>query len=132
MPVIQVEARVSPEQLLRAVDQMSPEELAAFTRQVIELRARREAALLSADESLLLERINRGQDTARRLRYEALLARRDDGTLTDDEHAELIALSDEREGLDADRIAAVAELARLRGVSLGAMVSALGLPDTGR
>lgn len=132
MPVIQLEARVSTEQLLRAVDQMSPDELAAFAQRVNELRARREAALLSVDESRLLERINRSPSREQQARYAALVVRRDAGALTDDEHAELLELSDAVEVFDADRVAAVAELARIRGLPLVAMMSTLGVPDARR
>jgi hypothetical protein len=129
MPVIQAEARVSPEQLLRAVDEMSPDELSTFTQRVIELRARRVASVLSTGESMLLERVNRTVASDRRARYDELSARREAESLTPTEYAELLTLSDESESLDADRVAAIAELARLRGVSLDAMMTALGVPD---
>ncbi len=127
MLVLQVEARISPEQLLQAVDQMSPDELAAFARRVVELRARRVAPFLSNDESPLLERINGALPLAHRARYAALAAQRSEAPLSEAEHVELIALSDELEAIDADRIAAIAELAQLRGLSLGQMMAALGV-----
>ena len=39
MTTIQIEALVSPDQLLRAVEQLPPSELAAFVAQVFALRA---------------------------------------------------------------------------------------------
>lgn len=132
MPVIQVEARLSTDQLLEAADQMSAEELATFTRRVLELRARRAAPVLFEDESPLLERINRGLPAARHARYATLLGRRDAGTLTEAEHDELLALSDEQEALDADRMEALSELARLRRVSLAQAMTSLGLGSAAR
>ncbi len=132
MPVIQAGARVSSEQLLRAVDEMSPDELSTFTQRVIELRARRVASTLSAGESLLFERVNRAMPADRRARYDALCAQREADALTAAEYDELLTISDEVELLDADRIAAIADLARLRGVSLDAMMTALGVPDRRR
>ena len=71
----------------------------------------------------LLLRINRGPTDEARARYDELLERRRAGTLTDAEHAELIRRSDESEALQADRVAALADLARLRGTTLGALIS---------
>lgn len=128
MAAVQADVRVSPEQLLRAVEELSPDELSAFAQQVIELRARRMASVLSATESVLYERVNCAMPADRRARYEALRTQREAATLTSAEHDELLRLSDELEALDADRVTAIAELARLRGVSLDAMMSALGMP----
>ena len=86
------------------------------------------ASVLSATESALFERVNRAMPADRRARYEALRTQREAATLTSAEHDELLRLSDELEALDADRVTAIAELARLRGVSLDAMMSALGMP----
>ena len=130
MATAHAEPRLSPEQLLHAVDLMSADEIASFARRVIELRARRVAPLLSSDESPVLERINRALPSSRQARYEALLARRDDHALSEAEHDELVALSDEFEALDADRIVAVSELAQLRGVSLRQMLATLSPPVT--
>ena len=129
MPTIQVEARVSPEQLLRAVDQMSADELGTFARQVLELRARRVAPLLSSDESALLDRINAALPPAHMARYQDLSRRREAETLTEAEHAELITLSDALESLDADRVAALAELAKVRGTTLDAAMASFGIPS---
>ncbi|MDF5724673.1 MAG: hypothetical protein PUP91_30260 [Rhizonema sp. PD37] len=48
MPVIQVEAQVSAEQLLKAVEQMQAQEFEVFVTQVLLLRAQREAPRLSS------------------------------------------------------------------------------------
>ncbi len=44
MPLIRVEAQVSHEELLKAVDQLSPLELNQFIAQVIQLRGRKQTA----------------------------------------------------------------------------------------
>jgi len=126
MPTIQVEARISTEQLLRAVDQMPADELAAFAQRVLERRARRVAPLLSREESALLDRANRTLPPESAARYDELVRRRQDDSLSEAEHAELIALSDAQEQLDADRIAALTELAGARGVALGEVMAAHG------
>jgi hypothetical protein len=62
-----------------------------------------------------------------RRRYDELAAKRRDETITADEHAELLRLIDEVERRQADRVAALAELARRRGVSLTAVMNQLGI-----
>src|SRR5262249_43891876 len=116
---------VSLEQLLEAVEQLPPDELIPFVDQVLALRAQRSAPHLSADESALLQRVNRGLSLAARQRYDELVARRQAENLTDEEHDELIALSDEQEKIAADRLAALADLAQVRGVSLATLVDSL-------
>jgi len=56
-----------------------------------------------------------------------LIAKRRAETLTPDEHAALIALSDQIEDLNARRVECLAELARLRQLSLSELMQQLGL-----
>jgi hypothetical protein len=57
MATIPIEAQVSTEQLIRAVERLPAEELAAFVAQVLALQAQREAPHLSQSETALLLRI---------------------------------------------------------------------------
>jgi uncharacterized protein with von Willebrand factor type A (vWA) domain len=70
---------------------------------------------LPRTEAELLERINERLPKSTRTRYHELQAKRDAETLTDAKHAELIRLVNEVEILNARRLEAVAELAKLRG-----------------
>lgn len=78
-------------------------------------------------ETRLLERINEGLPEATWTRYHALKGKRDAGTPTDPEHAELIRLVNEIEIWNARRLEAVAELAKLRGARFPDLVRELGL-----
>ena len=82
---------------------------------------------LSREESLLLAQINKGTPADVWERYDALLQKRDAGTLASEEHADLIALSDRIEEENATRMENVSELARLRGTTLAALVRELGI-----
>ena len=117
--------------ILTAVRQMSIAELEHLVEQVIAIRAARVAPHLGADESGLLARINQGLPATERTRIRALLAKRDDESLPPAEWQELTALTDQLEVLHADRLAALAELARLRGVTFNTVIAQLGLqfPD---
>jgi hypothetical protein len=128
MPTVHVEAQLTPEELLKAVGQLSPPELDDFTARVLALRAERFAPRLSVEETVLLQRINEAVPLELRRRYRELIARRDNGILTSEEQAELLRLTDAVENREAERVAHLAELARLRGVTLRALVEQLGLP----
>ncbi len=82
---------------------------------------------LARPEAELLQRINQSLTPEAWQRYEALLARRQAETLTPDEQTELVALSDQLEDLNAQRLEALTELAQLRGASVPALMAQLGL-----
>lgn len=85
------------------------------------------APRLSRAESELLQRINAGppEDTWRE--YHGLLAGRRSGKLTAREQARLVELSDEIEAANVPRIAALIELARLRGTTLDELMGTLDI-----
>jgi hypothetical protein len=60
MTTISIEAQVSTEQLLHAVERLPPQELATFVDQVVALRAQRTAPHLDQPETTLLLQINQG------------------------------------------------------------------------
>lgn len=117
--------------ILTAVRQMPIAELEQLVEQVIAIRAARVAPHLSADESALLARINQGLPGDDRVKLRALIEKRDDATLVESEWQEMAALTDRLEVLHADRLGALAELARLRGVTLDEVMNQLGIrfPD---
>jgi hypothetical protein len=110
--------QLSTEQILSAVSHLSLPELEQVFDRVLALQAERKAAHLSTAESALLVRINQGLPLALRERIAMLRAKREDESMTDTEYEELTHLTDRAEELHADRIAALVELARVRGVSL--------------
>jgi hypothetical protein len=60
-------------------------------------------------------------------RYEALARKRDAESLTPSEYQELLRLTDRVERFEVQRLDALARLARLRGLSLKALIKALDL-----
>jgi hypothetical protein len=118
MSVIRVEAQISADQLLKAVEQMSPPELEMFVSEVLKLRAQRQAPSLSSAESELLLKINQGISDGTQERLDELVAKRKNLALSEEELAELIQLTQEIERSDAERIKYLGELGQLRGRSL--------------
>lgn len=127
MPTIQIEADLSSEQLLNAARQMSGQELHQFVEQVLLLRARHERGTLPEAESELLLKINQPVPSNVQHRYDELIARRDERTLTPEEHQELLRLTDQVETLEAERVGRLIELAKLRQTSLDEVMRQLGL-----
>jgi hypothetical protein len=85
------------------------------------------APCLDAEQSRLVEDINRGLSESKWNRYYALIAKRQQGLLTEDEYAELVATSHDIEVLNARRMQCLAELARLRGTNLSDLLDQLGI-----
>lgn len=133
MPTLHVEAQVSPDELLEAVDQLGVADLERFVSRVLALRARRVAPSASPDEGALLAQINRGLPADLRARLGQLHQKSEDGTLGSEEQAELLDLVAQVETLEVERIQNLTRLARLRGMSLTALMDELGIraPDDG-
>jgi hypothetical protein len=82
---------------------------------------------LDAQQSRLLEEINRGLVQTQWSRYYELVAKRQAEALSGDEYSELEALSSRIEELNAHRMERLAELARLRGTTLRELLDQLGI-----
>ena len=119
--------QLSTEQIISAVSHLSLSELEHILDHILVLQAERKAAHLSEIESALLVRINQGLPAELRTRLSLLRDRREDGTMTDAEYEELTQLTDRAEELHAERMAALVELATLRGVSLSTLMNQLGI-----
>jgi len=121
----------SSTQMMQAAEQLSPEELDHFADEVVALRARRKAPVLTKDEPALFAVINQSLPEADRERLTELGEKRVDETLTPGEHQELLTLQQRLETLHAARMKALAQLAELRGVTLTMVMEQLGIqfPD---
>jgi hypothetical protein len=112
--------------LLDTVRRMTSEEFDAFLGDAMSLRALPKATL-SAQETKLIKRINRGLPEKLTQRHALLSQRLRGGRLTEKEHQELLALTSEAENLDADRAAALLELAKLRRLPVRALMKQMGI-----
>ncbi|MEJ7616436.1 MAG: hypothetical protein WKF30_05575 [Pyrinomonadaceae bacterium] len=114
--------RLSPEQIITAAAHLSLPELEQIFDRVLAFQAERKAAHLSAAESALLIRINQGLPSELRERIATLRAKREMESITDAEYEELTRLTDRAEEAHADRVAALVELAKSRGVGLPVLI----------
>jgi hypothetical protein len=131
MPTLHLEAQVSPDELLQAVDQLCTTDLERFVSRVLALRARRAAPSASPEETALLVAINRGLPADLGARLRELQEKSENEALAPDEHTELLALVARAQALEVDRIEKLSRLARLRGVPLAELMDQLGIrpPD---
>jgi hypothetical protein len=127
MSAIQIKAQVSPDELLKGVEQLSLPELEHFVSQVIALQARRRSPNLPKNEADLLLKINQGLPSDTKKRYDELVTKRKAETLTADEHQELLRLIDQIEKSNAKRAECLVDLARLRDTSLTTLMKNLGI-----
>lgn len=127
MPTINIQAEISVDVLVKAVEQLSEADLRHFTSQVLALNAKRTAPSVTQEEAALLVFINRRLPEDVRRRYDELMAKRDAETLGEIEYEELLRLTQQVEAFDVARVEALAKLAALRGVTLSTLMSQLGL-----
>jgi len=123
--MLQVNAQITFDDLLNAVRQLSVPELERFSAFVLRLQAQQKAVSLSPGESALLLKINTGLGAETQARYDQLIAKRRSETLTTDEYAELLRLTQQAEQIDGQRVEALVELAKLRNVPLKTVMQQL-------
>jgi hypothetical protein len=121
----QRKASMSTQEILKAAEHLSPQELNELLEHVLHLRAQRMAPSLSPGEAGLLEQVN--SPFPQRRRYRQLIAKRRAGTLTPSEQEELKQLTEQEERHNVRCVEALARLAELRGKGLAEMMSDLGL-----
>jgi hypothetical protein len=131
MADVNVEAPISAEQLLKAVNRLSSPELEEFVQRVLVLQAQRRTLRLPHSEDELLREINRQLPGDLQRRYDELVAKRRAETLTQEEYEELLRLTEEVETHNTRRVESLVKLSLLRGVTVDQLMKDLGLhwPD---
>ncbi|MEA3357815.1 MAG: STAS/SEC14 domain-containing protein [Thermodesulfobacteriota bacterium] len=127
MAIVKVETELSTDNLLKAVGQLNKHELEQFVSQIINLRAQRLVHRLSQAEAQFLVKINQGLPAEVQRRYDELIDKRRDESVSSEEHSELLRLTDQIENLEAQRMQHLSELARYRKVSLAELMENMGL-----
>ncbi len=118
MPKIKLEAQLSPEDLLQAVQQLNSSELEDFMDNIMAFRAEKVTNNLSEKEAELLLNINKVLPEDIQTTYKLLINKRQNEELTDNEYEKLLNLTELIEKHQAMRLKYLVELANLRGYSL--------------
>ncbi|MGA7729678.1 MAG: STAS/SEC14 domain-containing protein [Chloroflexia bacterium] len=119
--------QLSPDAVIEAAKLLTETELDNLIRSLHAVQAQRKSRVLDADETMLLDKINNGPPVEVRQRYRQLIKKRRQGKLSEDEHAELLRLTEVAEQYQVERLAALIRLARIRNVSLDQLMHSLGI-----
>lgn len=127
MPTIQSKNGTSTTKLLQATANLSSLELDNFVNQAIILRAKRNAANVSRDESEILLKINQGLSPRLQKRFDELAEKLQTEKMTADERQEFLRLTNRTEKQDAKRIELWGKLAEIRQQTLDEVIKDLGI-----
>jgi hypothetical protein len=127
MAIVSVEAKITTEDLIKAIEQLESTEVEKLTRRLLLLQARRRAVNLSEREAQLLREIYREKRPGFQEQFDLLNAKRRSFILTPEEQEELLHLVDESEAFTVRRLEALGELAQLRQVTVPVLMKQLGL-----
>ena len=127
MTVISVQAKLTTEDLIAAIEKLEPKEASELSMRLLRSQANRRAPHLSDSEWEILKRVNLTKRIGLQERLSELRVKLADFHLSQEEHVELLKLTDEAEQFDADRLTALAELAGLRGITISSLMEQLGL-----
>jgi hypothetical protein len=115
--------------LMQGAAQMPTTELERFIQELnVLLTRRRRTEIPYYRERYLLGLINQTVLSKEKTdRYKALIFKHEYETMTAEEEAELLQLTDEEEGIRAERLGYLAELAQLKNIPLQQLMENLGL-----
>jgi hypothetical protein len=114
--------------LLQAAIQLDMPELKDFVAQITAVYQTRQA-VPGLDKAKLLSVVHRKLPSQTQQRWDELLEKRDDASLTTSEYEELLQLTEVVEDLNLQRMTALSQLAQERGVDLRTMMRQLNLPE---
>jgi uncharacterized ubiquitin-like protein YukD len=122
MSQITVQTQLPFEQLIQTVEQLDASELEQLIDQAIRVQNKRKTLSLPKDQSLLLQQIAQCIPNQLQERYDLLISKRQDNSLTDEEYQELINLGEHIEAIDVKRLENLTKLATLRQMSLNSVI----------
>lgn len=130
MLTLQIQAEVTPQMVTQMVQRMTEEELRLLERELKIEQLRRFCPDVPQEENALLQRALQPPPQTERL--EELWALRENETLSDEQHAELMEIVEQREADNVERVSVVSRLALLRGEKFETLWKKLGLVPNGQ
>ncbi len=119
--------QINISELLDNVGKLSSYEFEVFFTKIQSLRLQKTTSDSVAEESKLLKQIKTGLLSAKQVRFEYLIARRDERTITGQELEELLNLTHDIEKNDVIRLKRIGKLADLKRMSLPDVVGLYNL-----
>lgn len=117
MPTLELKTELSKNDLLKGVEQLESVELDEFIREVLKIKANRQndSGSLKEDELVLI--LSHNLNKKEQIRYNELINKRKNYSISDEELLELIEMNDLVEQMTVERTKAIIELAKLKKVS---------------
>jgi len=127
MAAIQYQPKISLEMsdLLQLVDQLEVKDLQHFAQQVEDIIAKKKQQQVEDRETELLKKVDLDLVGEDKRRYEELREYRREGSMTDEQHEELLRLSDKKEKLNLERMRALVELSKIRAMPVDELMKSL-------
>ncbi len=119
---IRKEVDLGFEDILNGFSELDTKDLEKFMQRIGLLIARRKVAYLPERESSLLMKINKAIPAVLQKRYEYLLTKNREETITPTEHEELLKVIEKVETKNAERLENLIELSSIRNISLDALM----------
>ena len=113
--------------ILNGISELDTKDLEKFIQKIGHLIARRKVAHLPERESQLMMKINKAISAPLQKRYEYLLTKNREETITSLEHEELLKVIEKVETKNAERLEYLIELSRIRNISLDTLMAQLHL-----
>lgn len=122
---------ISQSEIFDAIRNLQSNELEDFVQKVLTFQAKKRSNNLSETETNLLKKIYRKFQPAKLTRLKELRKKLETGNLGEIEYNDLAVLSDSLEEFHAQRMKGLAELSKLRGLSLEETMALIGIkfPD---
>ncbi len=127
---VQIKSRVTIQDLIEGVKQLSPSDLNEFILKVNRLHDQKIKVDLTQKERLLLEKINEKLPEVTQQRLEQLQSKKSEGELKDEEQEELLAIVDVIDDMNLERVRALKQLAELRGISVNEVMNLFKISQT--
>jgi hypothetical protein len=125
--VITKQVDLGLDDIINGISELETKDLEKFMQKIGHLIARRKVAYLPERESQLLMKINKAIPAPLQKRYEYLLTKNREETITSLEHDELLKVIEKIETKNADRLENLIELSRIRNISLDILMRQLHL-----
>jgi hypothetical protein len=116
---------------LNGISTLETPDLERFVFEVGKMIAARKSTHLEKKETQLLKAINNSIPNKELIRYQILLEKNQNETISETEHQEFLVLNEKIEQININRLKKIIELARFRGVSVPTLMSDLNLYSNG-
>ncbi|MDF7820025.1 hypothetical protein P1X15_20560 [Runella sp. MFBS21] len=116
--------------LFHEAERLDNRSLDTFIADILSLRIRRKITDTQREEAILLKKINKSLPSDQIEYFRVLNQKRLEGTISEQEHTELLVLLDKIEKLNVSRLKYLTSLARLRKVSVRELMTQLGISNS--